>query len=239
MKQISCVIFDLFGTLVDNMPVSEHRKVLTTVANVLSLPPERFIEEWNGSYRKRATGEFPTTEAAIRHICGSLDGKPGEEAILEACRIRTDYTRRILVPRSDAVPTLTKLRADGYAIGLISDCTCEVPPVWAEIAFAPLFDVAIFSCEVRVKKPDPRIYHTACSRLGVDPGQVLYVGDGSSNELTGACEVGMTPVWIDVPYEREYATYKIDEQTWDGLSINALEEIPGLVIELNENRSHA
>lgn len=45
-------------------------------------------------------------------------------------------------------------------------------------------------------KSDARIYRLACDGLGLDPSGCIYVGDGSSQELTGALEVGMRPVLI-------------------------------------------
>jgi putative hydrolase of the HAD superfamily len=37
-------------------------------------------------------------------------------------------------------------------------------------------------------KPDPRIFQLACKRLGLQPEDCLYVGDGGSNEFTAAKE---------------------------------------------------
>ena len=237
MRRIETVIFDLFGTLVDSPTIQSHREILTRVAGVLSVPPDRFIEEWNASYTDRATGRLPSTRDAILHLSDLLGGEPDDDAVRETCRLRTEYTRKVLTPRPDAVPTIERLRGMGMAIGLISDCSAEVPPIWEESPFSPLFDATIFSCSAGVRKPDPGIYGVACHVLGVNPGDVLYVGDGSSQELNGAEAVGMTPVLIDVPYERGINTFRIDEQTWNGLTIQALSEIPELITELNDRRS--
>jgi putative hydrolase of the HAD superfamily len=231
---ITTVIFDLYGTLVDSPTWQNHRAILTEIAGILSVPAERFIEEWNSSYPQRARGELPSTEAAIVHLSGLLGADPDEMAVREACRLRTEYTRMILTPRPDEVPTIERLRSMGLTIGLITDCSPETSGLWEELPFASIFDATIFSCAVGVKKPDPEIYGIACSRLEVRPEAVLYVGDGSSQELTGAQAVGMRPVLIDAPHERNRDTYRIDEQSWDGVTINVLSEIPDLVERLNE-----
>ncbi len=62
----------------------------------------------------------------------------------------------------------------------------------------------------------------------MDPEECLYIGDGSSHELTGAKRVGMHPVLIQVPYEDETA-YKVDPEEWKGTRIGALREILELV----------
>jgi putative hydrolase of the HAD superfamily len=40
-------------------------------------------------------------------------------------------------------------------------------------------------------KPGAAIYHQACHLLGVRPFGVVFVGDGGSDELAGATQVGM------------------------------------------------
>jgi putative hydrolase of the HAD superfamily len=60
----------------------------------------------------------------------------------------------------------------------------------------------------------------------VKPQDCLYVGDGSSHELTGARKVGMHPVQIHVPDE---IIYFLDEDDWDGTPISSLSEVLDLV----------
>lgn len=85
-------------------------------------------------------------------------------------------------------------------IGLISDCSCEIPLHWGSTPFAPLIDCPIFSCSVGLKKPDPQIYSLACEHLAIQPHECLYVGDGSSREFTGAAQSGMYPVCVQATF---------------------------------------
>jgi putative hydrolase of the HAD superfamily len=66
---------------------------------------------------------------------------------------------------------------------------------WGRHGLARLFDVFVSSHEERLLKPDPRIYRLACSRLGISPGDAMFVGDGGSDELRGAAEAGLEPLW--------------------------------------------
>jgi putative hydrolase of the HAD superfamily len=134
-----------------------------------------------------------------------------------------------LQPRPDALKTLGFLRANGYKVGLISDCSSEVPTAWKDTSLAPLIDVSIFSCVAGVKKPDPRIYRMALERLGVEARDCLYIGDGSSRELSGAQEVGMHPVLIRIPHEMTADAYRMDEEEWQGPAISSLSEVVGLL----------
>jgi len=222
------VIFDLFGTLIDNFSLQEYRDLLGEMAEILGAPREGFIDLWAETFNARMTGTFPTLSANIEHICWRLGVNPKEEALAVTADLRIEMTRRWLEPRPGAVALLKSLKTSGYKIGLISDCSSEVPLLWDKTAFAPLMEAAVFSCAVKIKKPDPRIYLLACERLGVKPEDCLYIGDGSSRELTGAQGVGMSPVRILMPYELS-DTYRVESDDWSGPLISSFQEIPALL----------
>jgi putative hydrolase of the HAD superfamily len=220
------VIFDLFGTLVDNFSRREHRGVLAKMAESLSVPVDAFQDMWaNETYVDRQTGGLPSTEANILYICRTLGMGPERAQIEAAVEVRVEFVRRGLVPRADAVSTLAELKEARVRLGLVSNCSSEVPLLWGETPFPGLIDTAVFSCEAGVMKPDPRIYLLACDRLNVSPGECLYVGDGSSRELTGAAQVGMSPLLIKVPYEASEDIHRPDEDAWKGQSISSLSEV--------------
>jgi len=226
------VVFDLFGTLVDYLEVDEYWQALEEIAETLSLPPDDFLAQWRQTFPRRMTGEFPDLAENYRVVCKTLGARADEEGIREAVKKRIDFTRITLKAREDAASTLEKLKEQGFKLALISDCSIEVPMLWKETPFAELIDIPVFSCTAGMKKPDPRIYHLACQRLGVEPGDCLYVGDGSSDELAGAARVGMHPVLIRTPYEEDSGKYRIRAADWDGTRISKLSE----VLDLTDGR---
>jgi len=220
------VIFDLIGTVAENFSAGQFEGLLREMAAAVGAPAEDFARLWVASFDERNRGAFATLDANVEHICQALYVEPEADRLTEAARLMLDFRRRTLKPRPDAVEVLTALRALGCKTGLISDCSPEVPVVWRETALAPLVDAAIFSCLVGLKKPDPRIYHLACERLGVKPQECLYVGDGDSHELTGASKAGMQALLIRIPDED---AYRHDPEDWQGPSIWSLKEVLQLV----------
>jgi putative hydrolase of the HAD superfamily len=107
---------------------------------------------------------------------------------------------------------------------LISVCTEEVPHVWDETPLAGTLDELVFSCDVGISKPDPRIYEIACERLGVEPAECLFVGDGANDELPGAERVGMGAVQLRAPGEELTEPGK----AWTGQSVETLSEVLAL-----------
>src|SRR6185437_12551140 len=126
-----------------------------------------------------------------------------------------------------ALAVLRQLR-NYYALKtcVVSDCSPELPQIWKETPFAPMFDAAVFSCEVGVRKPNPKIYLEACGRLGVEPDECLFVGDGGSGELTGAAALGMNAVRLARYGEQNNADiHRIDGEEWQGRTIHGFKEV--------------
>jgi len=225
------IIFDLFGTLVDSYSVQGYNRLLTDMASALELPNEDFSKLWTKLWRdttyERGIGIFKTTEESIRYICNKLKVSVSHENIRKCEQIRLETTRKGLNPKNGAVDILKRLRGLGYKIGLITNCSAEVPLMWKNTEFSQLFDVTVFSASVGMKKPDPQIYNLACEQLGVKPTECLYFGDGDSNELSGASQLGMDAVMIRDPNELD--PYRLVEVDWDGLRIENFKEILDLI----------
>ena len=214
--------------MIDNFTRQEYESILAEMASVLAVPYDEFTLLWFDTFQQRITGALPTPESNIEIICQKLKIQVTDAQIKLAGRVRLDYTIRSFKPRPGSVEVLAHLKSEGYKTGLISDCSSEIPKVWPNTPLAPLFDVTVFSCLAGMKKPNPLIYQKATEQLGVEPQTCLYVGDGSSQELTGASRVGMHPVLIRVPDESVDAHF-IDREDWDGTVISSLQEVLALI----------
>lgn len=227
--QRRAVIFDLFGTLIDNFSTEEYWRVLQKMADAVGPPREAFGQSWSTAFDQRCRAEFGDPEQTVAHFARAVGTTPTPEQISQAAQIRFAMTQRTLVPRPDALATLATLRELGYRVGLLTDCTGEVPMLWDSSPFAPLIDAPLFSCLAGMKKPEPQFYLLACERLGVCPQDCIYVADGSSYELAGATALGMHPVLISVPYDRNYNASRQEAAEWQGPTVSCLSEALPLV----------
>lgn len=225
---IQAVIFDLFGTLVDDF-VSSTGQMNAELLTALDVPHEPFMQHWRKTSEMRTIGKFQTVEASIEHVCTMMGVQVTAEQMTRAVEIRLKYIRRALEPRADALPTLQQLKNDGHKIGLLSNCSIEIPILWPETDFVDLIDSAIFSSRERLKKPDPQIYHLACERLGVSPESCLYVADGENRELTAAAKVGLHPLLIRNPSRDNHSEVLREAKEWQGSSIDSLTHVLQLV----------
>jgi len=222
------VIFDLFGTLVDDF-VSSVGQMHQEMATALALPYEQFIRLWGQTAKLRIIGAFDTVEANIKYVCDTMNVHPGAEQISNAVEIRMKYIRQALQPRPDAVTTLRQLKEQSYKIGLLSNCSIEIPILWPETTFANLVKSPVFSSREHLKKPDPRIYHLACERLGATPENCLYIADGEDHELAAAAKVGLHPVLIRTSVQKTSGGSHQEAREWQGTTIAGLAEVLNLV----------
>lgn len=213
------VVFDLFGTLIDDRPPADQRAFLDATAQQLGCDADRFRELWHTTDVARYTGPIDQVFASV---CSEL-GVTDYAAAIEA---RRERMRGMLVPRPDAIATLEELRRRGFKLGMISNATSEMSALWAESLFAPHFDAVLFSADEQMMKPDPRLYERMAELLGVAPSECVFVGDGAYRELQGAEAVGMTAVWIRAPYDEWEHEGTIG---WEGPKVSALSDVLALV----------
>ena len=206
------VIFDLWDTLVA-WPVAEGERIRARIASLAGLSEEDFAGRWPASFRRSQTGPLAAAYRVLGVTGADLDAELAE---------RHAFARRSLRPGAGATEALAVLRRRGVKLGLLSNCSEEVPVAWPDTELAGLFDAETFSSEVGLAKPDPEIYLRTAHALRVEPGDCLFVGDGANDELAGARRVGMTPV-LFLPAG---ATARWPEvEGWGGLRVTSIEEV--------------
>jgi len=179
------------------------------------------FETWD----RRRRGVFKTVDANIEYVCRALGLEASAEKINKAAETRYNYSRNLLLhPRAGALTTLEALRDNGFKVGLLSNCSAEIPHLWPETSFSHLINSPIFSCSVGVVKPEPESYWSVCKALDVEPRFCVYVGDGSDRELTGARRVGMHPVLIMGP-DKDPFDEQLDRKAWKGPTITQIGDL--------------
>lgn len=105
--------------------------------------------------------------------------------------------------RERTVDTLEELRRRGYRLGVISNADGRVEALLESVGLRPHFEAVVDSGAVGINKPDPRIFHLAAERMGVQPAEALYVGDIYEIDVRGARAAGMEAILIDPLARRE------------------------------------
>lgn len=96
-----------------------------------------------------------------------------------------------LGPDEAMLAAVRTAHAAGTPTGLISNSWGT--GIYERGNFDGLFETIVISGEVGLHKPEPEIYQLACERLGIAPGEAIFVDDLREN-IAGAEAVGMTGV---------------------------------------------
>jgi putative hydrolase of the HAD superfamily len=221
----SAVIFDFYSTLTPPSGDAVWADHTTAVAEVLGVDPAALGAALGRSFPERMSGALGDATQTMRTLADRLGARPSAEQIGAAVELRQRLQHSLFELRPEALGVLRALRAAGLRTGLVSDCTWELPTSWPSLPVSALIDAPVFSCVEGTRKPDPRLFRTVADRLGVDPADCLYVGDGGGRELTGASAVGMTAVLL--AGADWHPTGAIErESDWIGARIASLTELP-------------
>ena len=97
------------------------------------------------------------------------------------------------------------LRPAGYITVCVTNNVKEFGEGWRNlIPTSEIFDHIVDSCEEGVRKPDPKIYHTALERAGVSANEVLFLDDFEGN-ITAAQALGIDGLLVTENEEKTIA----------------------------------
>lgn len=211
---IRAVSFDLFDTLVDlhmdRLPLVEigGRRIPSTYGLLHAaslqwhaLDFERFAAELGQSDREsRETHyavhrELPTLER-FRAFAARIGVR--DDAMAEALtRVHMAEIKKQVTHLGHHPEVLERLR------GRMRLAVCSnfshgetAREVLADAGLARHFDAIVISDEVGLRKPRAEIFEAVAERLGLDPAEILHVGDNLEADVGGASAVGMPAAWL-------------------------------------------
>ncbi len=123
---------------------------------------------------------------------------------------------------------LKKLREDGYKLGIITNGNPVTQNSKIDLlSLRSYVDEIIISGEEDYDKPEPEIFQLMAKRLGVEPEEMMYVGDNPLNDVEGSRQAGCTPVWV-----KTTGTWIFPEIEKPELQVETVEEIPNILMNI-------
>lgn len=189
LKDVRAVLFDLFQTLI---PVRGFGSFSAMVTRACTPDPVEAGLDWTAFYHDAHNAAHTSMESLIRTRMESLNVELDHDLLTEALTARRErhhygFTR--VEPQT--LEAIRRVRESGRKTALLSNSDSEIVEPYSGCPLCGIFDEEIFSHEVGLAKPDPAIFHLAAGRLGVAPGECLFIGDGANFELQGAEDAGM------------------------------------------------
>ena len=185
-RRLTAVLFDIDGTLVDSMGM-----VVAGLADMV----------------ERYTGTRPA-DAAMRALMGmplseQVKLLPGGEPSPELAAEMTDYAidryavhEALERPFDGAIEALRDLARLGVPIGLVTSKNArELDDFLARFSDAAHVGAAVSASDVANPKPAPDPVLLAAARLGVEPGECVFIGDSRYDVAAGRA-AGVTTVGV-------------------------------------------
>jgi putative hydrolase of the HAD superfamily len=213
MTTVSAVLFDFGHTLVDFTRTEEAlRDAYTQVRDRLAswvedrAPPEvdELVERIAGavdamvgrSYAERRLEELDQV-SLFSEAFGAIGYSLPFELLREVAELDHDSFSSSLVVPPATIEVLRQLRQMNVPMGLVSNVSLMPHRMHVDLerlGLAQFLDAAVFSSEVGVRKPDPRIFVHALRALGRPAARTVFVGDRLNDDVVGAQAVGMRTI---------------------------------------------
>jgi putative hydrolase of the HAD superfamily len=181
---IRAVVFDIGSVLEITPDLGVTRQWETRLGLPAGTVDERMHEAWVGG--SIGTITLDDVHQALRDRLG-LDER-------QLAAFMADLWREYLgTPNTELIEYLRRLRPR-YRTGILSNSFVGAREREQQAyGFEDLVDEIVYSHESKMGKPDPRIYHLACARLGVCPEEAVFLDDHDPF-VTAAREVGLHAV---------------------------------------------
>jgi glucose-1-phosphatase len=184
---VRAVVFDIGGVL-ERTPYLGVRELWE---EKLGLRPGELAARTDGVWQAGAVGAV--SEQEVHHRVGALLDLDERQVDAFMRDLWTEYLGSLNVELAEYCRGLRP----GYRTAIISNSFVGARRREQErYHFDEITDLIVYSHEVGISKPDPRIYQLACARLGVQPAETVFLDD---NQLMvdGARAVGMQAVLFE------------------------------------------
>jgi putative hydrolase of the HAD superfamily len=186
MSGTEAVLFDLYDTLVTG-DWSRHTDL---VARHLGVPAPVVSEAYDLLREQRDSGHHADVRSVLEAVAEACGVEPVPGLIDELAEAEARHLANEVDWYADSVPVLRELRAEGYKLAVVSNCSPSTRPVVERLRLGEETDVLVLSCEVGVSKPAPAIFRTALDRIEAEPHRAVFVDD-RGDYLDGARDLGM------------------------------------------------
>jgi 2-haloacid dehalogenase len=182
MAECSIAVFDLGGVLIDWNPRYLYRKLFAGDTEAM----EEFLatvctESWN----EQQDAGRPFADA-----CSSLKLVHPHKAPMIDAWVRR-YDEMLAGPISGTVDILTQLNSHRVPLYALSNWSAETfPAALKRFEFLKCFRGVMLSGEVKLLKPDPRIFELFLGTFAIDPALTVYIDDREPN-VKAAMAFGM------------------------------------------------
>lgn len=203
LSDVRGVLFDFYGTLARAVSWGEtHEEVFA----------RRGLEEAGGLWGSRWVGGVSDGDEHLEHSVSRDAYRAWEldrlRSRARACGVGDDELEALVADLFQATKTYTlaaypevpgvlaELRERGLVVAICSNWDWDLDRAVEQAGLTQAVDVAVTSARAGARKPHRRIFDHTLGLCGLEPGQVLFVGDTWVPDVEGPLAAGMRPVHV-------------------------------------------
>ena len=208
IDDVTCVLFDFFGTLVHYNPSRSEQGYPRSHEQFRSMGGTSdylaFITQWDHVFARfdrrsdRDDSEFSMWDVGREFFAHSL-GRPTDEDDVE--RFVDIYLEEwnTGVRDIDGVAAMLDDLGRRHRLAVVTNTHSPhmVPAHLRRMGIDAAFEVVVTSIEVGHRKPHPAIYAHTVDKMGIEPRRCLFVGDTVIADYIGPRAVGMQSLLVD------------------------------------------
>ncbi len=199
-KKIKAIIFDFWGTVVENgvfpSPIKQVKGILRIDSDFTE-----YVTKFEESFMLK---KFDSLEQGFDTVCKDLNirANPYQKELLIGL---WNKNRLLAKPFPDTIATLKDLKSKNYKIALISNTDCfSVRSILEKYNMLDLFDVVKLSYETGMLKSNAKVFDETLKELGVIKEEAVMIGDSIDSDIRGAENAGVRGILIDRKNRRDY-----------------------------------
>ncbi len=192
-RKIKAIIFDIGGVL-ELGKYSSHPKHLhkllgfhNSISKKLGISLDQWFDAIDTTYAKSITGEL-TEKKVIKTISKNVNIS---EKKFE--RLAIKLYKKQFKENKPLFKLALKLKKQGYKIAILSDQWHLSKKALIKPKLTKKFDAVVVSCDVGMRKPNPKIYKLCLKKLNVPAKNCLFIDNQKWNILP-AKKLGMQTI---------------------------------------------
>ncbi len=190
MSNSSFIYFDLGGVVIKDFSDSNKWQELTQGLGISDEKHQKFLDWWDEYGTDLSVGKHDIDDFLPQlEMATGLTFSPGYS-------LMQDFVDRF--EQNQPIWPIIKQVHDEYPIGLLTNTYIRMLPAIYQADLMPdiEWDVVINSAELKIAKPDLKIYQIAQQKAGVPPNQILFI-DNSQKNLKTPQDLGWHTFYYD------------------------------------------
>jgi len=247
MKNQKVIFFDLYKTLIDIKINEQSKSAYKFMSDWLSyngiiIKPKVLFDSFVNITRQKVeenTEQYPDIDigTVFEQILANADNRSQKSTnknfIQQTALLFRKSTTQSLVLFPDTKIVLESLK-NKVRLAVISNAQrLFTMPELLKFEISKYFEYILFSSDVKVCKPNPKIFYKALNDLKIEPDNAIFIGDSLFDDISGAKKAGIKTIWIN--HQNNKISNKKDKFAKPDIEIKFknFSKLPEIILSMN------